>query len=44
MARYEQCIWINLNRQNQNYTTINGVRNFGDRKAGIKLRIDRDIK
>ena len=24
MARYEQCIGINLNRQNQNYTTING--------------------
>ena len=24
MAWYEQCIGINLNRQNQNYTTING--------------------
>ena len=24
MARYEQCIGINLNRENQNYTTING--------------------
>ena len=44
MAQYEPCIGINLNQQNQNYTTINGVRNLGDRKVGTKLRIDRAIK